>query len=260
MGDYAVSNQIDLAGRVAMVTGGGQGIGQVFAHAFADAGAAVVIAERNAESGERVATAIRAAGGEALACQTDVAQADSANAAVTAAVAAFGRLDILINNAGIFSTIKMRPFTEIPLDEWDQVLRVNITGPFLMARAAAPVMVDQNYGRIVNMGSASVTMGRGNYLHYTTSKSSLVGMSRSLARELGPHGITVNTILPGAVETEIERETVTPQQRDAMIAMRCVSRPQAPDDLVGTILFLSSDASAFMTGQSLTVDGGLTFL
>ncbi|MDA0824704.1 MAG: SDR family oxidoreductase, partial [Proteobacteria bacterium] len=115
-------------------------------------------------------------------------------------------------------------------------------------------------GRIVNMGSASVSMGRANYLHYTTSKSSLVGMSRSLARELGPYGITVNTILPGAVETEIERETVTPQQREAMIAMRCVSRAQTPDDLIGTLLFLSSEASAFLTGQSLTVDGGLTFL
>ena len=106
-------------------------------------------------------------------------------AAVSAAVKEFGRLDILVNNAGIFSTIKMQPFTEIPLDDWEQMLRVNITGPFLMARTAAPVMQKQNFGRIINMGSASVSMGRANYLHYTTSKPSLVGMSRSLARELG---------------------------------------------------------------------------
>jgi 3-oxoacyl-[acyl-carrier protein] reductase len=243
-----------------MVTGAGQGIGRRFAQAFAEAGCAVVVAELNAENAERVAADLRATGARALGCATDVGSAGSADAAVAAAVKEFGRLDILVNNAGIFSTIKMRPFTEIPLDDWEQMLRVNITGPFLMARAVAPVMQKQNFGRIVNMGSASVSMGRANYLHYTTSKSSLVGMSRSLARELGAYGITVNTILPGAVETEIERETVTPQQREAMIAMRCVSRAQTPDDLIGTLLFLSSEASAFLTGQSLTVDGGLTFL
>jgi 3-oxoacyl-[acyl-carrier protein] reductase len=255
-----VSNLFDLSGRVAMVTGAGQGIGRRFAQAFAEAGCAVVVAELNAENAERVAADLRATGARALGCATDVGSAGSADAAVAAAVKEFGRLDILVNNAGIFSTIKMRPFTEIPLDDWEQMLRVNITGPFLMARAVAPVMQKQNFGRIVNMGSASVSMGRANYLHYTTSKSSLVGMSRSLARELGAYGITVNTILPGAVETEIERETVTPQQREAMIAMRCVSRAQTPDDLIGTLLFLSSEASAFLTGQSLTVDGGLTFL
>ncbi|MFT4581942.1 MAG: NAD(P)-dependent dehydrogenase (short-subunit alcohol dehydrogenase family) [Gammaproteobacteria bacterium] len=255
-----MSNLFDLNGRVAMVTGAGQGIGRRFAQAFAEAGCAVVVAELNAENAQRVAADIRATGARALGCATDVGSAASAEAAVSAAVKEFGRLDILVNNAGIFSTIKMQPFTEIPLDDWEQMLRVNITGPFLMARAAAPVMQKQNFGRIINMGSASVSMGRANYLHYTTSKSSLVGMSRSLARELGAYGITVNTILPGAVETEIERETVTPQQREAMIAMRCVARAQTPDDLLGTMLFLSSDASAFLTGQSLTVDGGLTFL
>ena len=210
----------DLTGRVAMITGGGQGIGRAYALAFAEAGACAVIAERNTESAERVAAEVRAAGGRALACVTDVASADSAAAAVAATLEEYGRLDILINNAGIFSTIKMRPFTEIPLDEWEQVLRVNITGPFLMARAVAGPMKQQGYGRIVNMGSAAVTMGRPNYLHYITSKSALVGMSRSLARELGAYGITVNTILPGAVDTEIVRETVTPEQKKAMIAMR----------------------------------------
>lgn len=250
----------DLSSRVAMVTGAGQGIGRAYALAYAEAGAAVVIAERNGESADRVAGEIRAMGGRALACVTDVASAESADAAVAATLAAFGRLDILVNNAGIFSTIKMRPFTEIPLAEWEQVLRVNITGPFLMARAVAPAMKQQGYGRIINMGSAAVTMARPNYLHYITSKSALVGMSRSLARELGAHGVTVNTILPGAVDTEIARETVTPEQKKAMIAMRCVSREQTPTDLIGTVLFLSGEGSAFMTGQTLTVDGGLTFI
>ncbi len=250
----------DLSSRVAMITGGGQGIGRAYALAYAEAGAGVVIAERHRENAERVAAEIRAVGGRAVACVTDVASAESAEAAVAATLAEFGRLDILVNNAGIFSTIKMRPFTDIPLDEWEEVLRVNITGPFLMARAVAPAMKQQGYGRIINMGSAAVTMGRPNYLHYITSKSALVGMSRSLARELGPHGVTVNTILPGAVDTEIARETVTPAQKQAMISMRCVSREQTPTDLIGTVLFLSGEASAFMTGQTLTVDGGLTFI
>ncbi len=249
----------DLTGRVAMITGGGQGIGRIYAHAYAAAGARVVIAERHADNAARVAAEVEAAGGEALAVTTDVASADSAGAAVAASLERFGQLDILVNNAGIFSTIKMRPFTEIPLEEWEQVLQVNLTGPFLMARAVAPAMKARGWGRIINMGSAAVTMGRPGYLHYIASKSALEGMASSLARELGQYGITANTILPGAVETEIERETVTPEQRAQMIAMRCVSRAQTPDDLVGTLLFLSSDASAFLTGQSLTVDGGLTF-
>jgi len=254
-----VHKLFDLSGRVAIVTGGGQGIGRAYARALAEAGASTVIAERNATNGERVAAEIRGDGGQSIAAETDVASAESALAAVDAALETFGRVDILINNAGIFSTIKMRPFTDIPLDEWEQVLRVNITGPFLMARAVAAPMKEQGWGRIVNMGSAAVTMGRPHYLHYITSKSALEGMSRSLARELGPHGITVNTILPGAVTTEIERETVTPAQKQAMIAMRCVAREQTPADLIGTMLFLSSEASAFLTGQSITVDGGLTF-
>jgi 3-oxoacyl-[acyl-carrier protein] reductase len=118
----------------------------------------------------------------------------------------------------------------------------------------------QRFGRIVNIASAAVTMGRPGYLHYIASKAALIGMSRSLARELGADGITVNAILPGATETGIARATVTPAQKQAMIAMRCVPREETPEDLIGTALFLASDASAFVTGQSITVDGGLTHL
>lgn len=250
----------DLRTRVAMVTGAGQGIGRVFAHAYAEAGAAVVIAERNGAAAGRVADEIRSAGGRSLACATDVADAASANAAVAAACDEFGRLDILVNNAAIFSTLKMQPFTEIALEEWEQVLRVNVTGPFLMARAAVPAMQRHGYGRIINLGAAAVTMGRPLYLHYVTSKAALIGMTRSMARELGSAGITVNTLMPGAVDTEVERATVTPEQKRAMIAMRCVARESTPEDLLGALLYLSSASSAFVTGQSLTIDGGLTFL
>ena len=249
-----------LAGRVAIVTGAGQGIGRVFAHALAKTGAIPVIAELNAERGQAVAAEIAAAGAGAkvLAVATDVADPKSVASMVAAVEAAFGRIDILVNNAGIFSTLKTRPFYEIPLEEWEQVLRVNVTGPFLCARAVVPAMRRAGWGRIVNMSSGAVSLGRPNYLHYIASKSALVGMSRSMARELGPHGITVNAILPGATFTEIPRETITPQQKEAVIRMQCIPRAEVPEDLVGAILFLCSEASAFVTGQALTVDGGAT--
>ena len=148
----------------------------------------------------------------------------------------FGRIDILVNNAGIFSTLEMRPFEQIPLEEWERVLRVNVTGPMLCARAVLPAMKRAQWGRIVNMASGAVTLGRPNYLHYITSKSALIGMTRSMARELGEFGITVNAIMPGAVATEIERKTVTPQQKERIVSMQCIQRPETPDDLVGTAL------------------------
>ena len=124
--------------------------------------------------------------------------------------------------------------------------------------AAWPLAARAQWGRIVNMASGAVTLGRPKYLHYITSKAALVGMTRSMARELGRDGITVNAILPGAISTEIQRKTVTPEQKQRIVAMQCIPRPEVPEDLVGTVLFLASDASAFLTGQALTVDGGAT--
>jgi NAD(P)-dependent dehydrogenase (short-subunit alcohol dehydrogenase family) len=247
-----------LRGRVAIVTGAGQGIGRVFAKAFATAGAIPVIAERNHDKGSAVAAEVVAAGGAALAIHTDVADPASIEKMVATVDERFGRIDVLVNNAGIFSTLEMRPFDQIPLAEWDEVLRVNVTGPFLCSRAVLPAMRRAKWGRIINMASAAVTMGRPNYLHYIASKAALIGMSRSMGRELGGEGITVNAILPGATFTEIERKTVTPEQKARIIAQQCIPRPEVPEDLVGTLLFLASDGSAFMTGQALTVDGGCT--
>jgi NAD(P)-dependent dehydrogenase (short-subunit alcohol dehydrogenase family) len=247
-----------LAGRVAIITGAGQGIGRVFAKEFAAAGAIPIIAERNTERAEAVAAEIAAAGGRARAIPTDVADPDSVATMAKAVEAEFGRVDILINNAAVFSTIEMRPFDQIPLQEWDDVLRVNVTGAFLCARGVVGAMRRAKWGRIINMASGAVTLGRPNYLHYITSKAALEGMTRSLARELGPHGITANAILPGATFTEIERKTVTLEQKERIIAMQCIARAEEPRDLVGTALFLASDAAAFLTGQAITVDGGAT--
>ncbi len=247
-----------LKDRVVIITGAGQGIGRVFAKAFALAGAKVVIAERNEATAAAVAGEILKADGQALAITTDVADEASIKEMVQLVEDEYGRIDVLINNAGIFSTLQMRPFDQIPLDEWEQVLKVNLTGPFLCARAVLPAMRRAKWGRIINIASGAVRLGRPNYLHYIATKSALMGMSLSMARELGPDNITVNAILPGATFTEIERKTVTPAQKERIVAMQCIPRPETPQDLVGAALFLASEASGFVTGQSINLDGGVT--
>lgn len=246
----------DLAERVVVVTGGGQGIGREFALGFARAGASVAIADLNADRAAQVAAELQAAGGHAFACAMDVGDANSVRAGFDLIRTKLGRIDGLVNNAAIFSTLKMRPFDEIPLEEWEQVLRVNLTGVFLCCQSAAKIMKPQGYGRIINMSSAAVKLGRPNYLHYIASKSALIGMTSSLARELGGYGVTVNAICPGAIFTEIPRETVTAAQKAQIVSSQCVPRPGAPTDLVSTACYLLSPASSFVTGQTITVDGG----
>lgn len=254
--DQAVTT--DVRGRVAVITGAGQGLGRAFAHAFAAAGAIPVIAEVDGAKGAKVEAEIAALQRRALAVPCDVTEPQSVAAMATRVLSEFGRIDILVNNAAIFSTLVMRPFDQIPLAEWERVMRVNVTGVFLCCGAVVPAMRQARWGRIINMSSGAVTLGRPNYLHYIASKSALIGITNSMARELGGYGITVNAIMPGPVFTEIPRATVTPEQKERLVAAQCIQRPQIPDDLVGTILFLASDASAFLTGQSITIDGGCT--
>ena len=248
-------NRTSLEGQVAIVTGGGQGIGRVFAQSFAAAGAIAIVADRNPETARSVAASI---GERAMAVEVDVGDEASVARMVADVEARHGRIDALINNAAIFSTLTMRPFDEIPVEEWNQVMRVNLNGPFLCARGVLPAMRRAKRGRIVNIASGAVTLGRPGYLHYIASKAALIGMSRSMARELGPDNITVNSILPGATFTEIERKTITPEWVERIVAQQCIDRPQTPEDLAGAILFLCSDAAEFITGQALTIDGGAT--
>lgn len=244
--------------RVVIVTGAGQGIGRAYAHGFAKQGDIVVVAELNSEKASAVATEIEVSGGQAFAATTDVSNPASCSVLVDAVLARYERIDVLVNNAAVFATIKMKPFDEITIDEWNQVLGVNITGVWLMTKAVLPAMKNARWGRVINVGSAAVTMGRPNYLHYIASKGAVAAMTRSMAREVGSFGITVNAVLPGAVETEIPRQTVTPEQLKMFYAMRCINRAETPEDMVGAVLFFASDAAGFVSGQALTVDGGHT--
>lgn len=247
--------QSGVRDRVIIVTGSGQGLGRSFARCFAEAGAKVVIAELDEAKARAVEREIRAIGGEAMAVQTDVTSPESVQAMVDEAVGAYGGVDVLINNAAMAAVLGRQPFTEIPIDEWDAVMRVNVKGAFLCCRAVVPHMIRANWGRIINLSSTTVAMGRVNMLHYVTSKTALVGMTRSLARELGPHGITVNALWPGLTQHEgIPDYPVA--GLEAVKAMQCIPRLEAPDDMTGAMLFLASDSSRFMTGQSVVVDGG----
>ncbi len=255
-----MSNVQNNPSRVVLITGAAQGIGRVLAQSFCAAGHKVVLADLNLDKAQASANDCKAAGGQAMAVAVDVADEASVGAMAKRVGEEFGGVDVLINNAAIFSTLKMQPFDEIPLEVWEAVQRVNVTGPFLCTRALLPGMKERGFGRIIHVSSGAVTLGRPNYLHYTTSKAAVIGMTRSMARELGPFGITVNAVLPGSVSTEVERETVTPETKQRIVQLQCIPRGQTPEDLVGVMHFLASDGSAFMTGQSLTVDGGATHL
>jgi 3-oxoacyl-[acyl-carrier protein] reductase len=190
----------------------------------------------------------------------DISDENHARACVQAALDAFGRLDVLVNNAALYmrnlppaTELIKRPFDEIPLHEWERLLQINVTGPFLCARAVVPAMRRMKWGRIINISSSTVLLGLPGYLHYVTSKSAIIGFTRSLARELGTDGITVNTVIPGLIKTEVDNPTTS---IDRVVSMQCIPRPGVPEDLTGTVLFLASDASRFITGQSINVDGG----
>jgi NAD(P)-dependent dehydrogenase (short-subunit alcohol dehydrogenase family) len=245
--------------RVVIVTGAAQGIGRELARQFAAAGAVAVVADLDLDKAKAVIAEIENAGGQGLAVRVDVGDEAAVEAMVATVIDRLGRVDVLINNASIFATIEKRPFDEIPLAQWEQVLKVNITGTYLCVRAVARHMRNAGFGRIINISSDAVTRGTVDYLHYVTSKSALIGMTNSLARELGGYGITVNCVRPGSVATEVDR-TVNPtvQGRERAMSLQCIPRGMVPTDLVGIMFFLAAPASAFVTGQTIACDGGYT--
>ena len=245
-----------LDGRVAIVTGAAQGIGAAFARGMAADGAKIVVADL--DSGAAVVDEIRAAGGEAIDAPTDISTKDGCDAMVAKTVEAFGRLDVLVNNAAIFTSVDRKNFDEIAVEEWDAVMAVNVRGVWLGCCAAVREMRKAGYGKIVSICTGRIFKGSPYFLHYDASKAALLGITRSLAREVGSDGIRVNAIAPGSTMSENVKARSNWMGGDpaATMATRAIKRHEEPDDLVGACIFLSSGESDFVTGQTLVVDGG----
>jgi len=244
-----------LAGRVIIVTGGARGIGKAIAARCAEEGASLVIADVEEALAAQTAAEIEAAGRQAIAVRTDVSAAASVSSMTAAAFDRYGRIDVLVNNAAMMAQLPRQPFDAIPEEQWDRVMLVNVKGPWLCSRAVVPVMRQQRGGKIVNLSSDMVISGVPGMLHYVASKGALTAMTRSLARELGPDGICVNAIAPGFTTTDAAMAHGQ-EAAERSIRTRAIPRAQTPEDITGTVVFLSSAASDFMTGQLIVVNGG----
>src|SRR5918999_1995157 len=242
--------------KAVIITGGGGKIAKAYATAFAKEGAKVALPD--IASAEHVVKAIRDMGGTAISMACDVSNENSVKAMVDEVAKQFGSIDVLVNNAAYFMGVKKSPFWEMEVDEFDEAMAVNVRGSWLCAKAAFPHMKKQGKSKIINISSGTALNGSPNYIHYVTSKGAIIAMTRAMARELGDYKICVNTVAPGFVETEGRQ--VDPAFSASRVANRSLKRIQVENDLVGTVLFLASPESDFMTGQLLNVDGGANFI
>jgi NAD(P)-dependent dehydrogenase (short-subunit alcohol dehydrogenase family) len=246
--------QFRLDGRVAIVTGGGGGLGSGICPALAAAGATVVVAGRTKEKLDRVATDVNAAGGHAIAVEVDIADGSSVAAMTERVLSELGGIDILVNNAAVYHR---KPWTEITEADWNQVLDTNLKGYYFCARAAYPALKESGHGRVINVASITFFGGIPNLLDYVASKGGIVGFTRALAREVGPDGITVNTLSPGAFPTDAEK--IHPDLENynrEILAAQSLKRRGTPEDVGNLVTFLAGDASSFITGQLIQIDGG----
>ena len=247
---------MDLKDKVIIITGGGQGIGRAISHQLAEDGARVVIADINEVKGQAVAHDISRQGYHAMFIKTDVTDEPSTEAMATATFDKYGRIDVLINNAAKFAELGTKPFSQIPVKEWDDVMAVNLKGAWLCCKAVVPYMKEQGGGKIINTSSSAPNTGRPFYLHYVTSKAGIVGLSHGLAREVGEWNINVNAVAYGGITTEIDRKTWNVEQQQDAINRQCIKREPVPEEVVGTVKYLASEDSDFLTGQTIYVNGG----
>ena len=247
-----------LKDQVLIVTGGAHGIGLAYCEGLAAEGARVVVADIDGQGADAVAASLGEAGHDALAVTTDVSQPESSDTMARLTMERFGRIDGLINNAAIYQrpAVTRGPFEEIPVEEWDQLMGVNLRGVFLCCRAVVPHMKAQGSGKIVNISSGTVFNGSTQMLHYVTSKAGVIGLTRSLARELGDYNINVNAIAPGLTVSMDDDDEDKLLRFETRMQARSLKRLEGPQDLVGAVLFLCSTDSDFMTGQTMVVDGG----
>ena len=245
-----------LKGKVAIVTGAGGGIGKALATRLASDGASVVIADLQ-KYDQAAAEIAKATGARTLGMETDVSAEDQVARMAAQAVKTFGRIDILVNNAAVFSALELKPFDKISAAEWRKVMDVNALGVFLCCRACVPHMRAAGGGRIINLASGAPLKGVPLFLHYISSKGAVIAMTRGLAREVGKNGITVNSLAPGFTLSEnVAKHEVHVRQGEMTKLTRAIQRDEKPEDLVGTVSFLASEDAAFITGQTLVVDGG----
>jgi NAD(P)-dependent dehydrogenase (short-subunit alcohol dehydrogenase family) len=244
-----------LAGKVALVTGAAQGIGNAIAHGLAREGARVVVADL--QRAEEAANEFP----DGVGIEVDVSDEDAVARMAEETDERCDGIDILVNNAGLYASLAMRPFTEIPLEEWRKVMDVNVASIFLACRAVVPRMRERGGGKIVNISSGTVFRGVPFILHYVASKGAIVAMTRALAKELGKDGIHVNCVAPGFTMTKSveEHPEVVQALRDVTIAARTIQRDQVPEDVAGAVVFLCSPAADFITGQTMVIDGGQYF-
>ena len=246
-----------LDGKVAIVTGAAQGIGAAYAKRFAEEGAKVAICD--VKDCTNVVNTITQQGGEAFGMEVDVSDEKQVAELVAKTVETFGKVDIMVPNAAVFANIERRSFLEIGVEEWDRLMAVNVRGVFVCIKAVVPQMKKQGYGKIVNISSSTVQAGVPFMLHYVSSKGAVDTMTRALAREVGDDGIRVNSIAPGFTMSEqIEAQRADLQFNiDMSLKGRAIKRDEVPEDLLGTVVFLASPESDFMSGQTIVVDGGL---
>ena len=243
----------------AIVTGAARGIGRAIAMRLARDGFRIVIADLNLAQAEAVRNEILAMGGESIAVRTDVSDESSCQACAAQALVSYGRIDVLVNDAAIFADLVRRPLWEIDVAEWDRVFDVNVRGMWLMMKSVFPAMRDRSSGSIINLSSNTFLSGVPGFAHYVASKGAVVGLTRTAARELGEMSIRVNCIMPGLTRTEVERTVDDPGRYDQLLRSQSIKRVSVPADIVGTVAFLASNDSSFMTGQALAIDGGNTF-
>ena len=244
-----------LDGKVAVVTGAAQGIGETYAKALAAEGARVVVSDVADPS--RVVDEITNAGGKAIGAIADVTDDGSLSALVDAAEAAFGPIEILVNNAGLFAALRLTPIMQIPNEEWDRVMTVNVRGTVQTTRAVVPSMLKNGRGKIVNVSSGTFYYGGPGLAHYVCSKGAIIAFTRSASREFGDKNILVNCIAPGLTESEgVQNHPDLHVARAPTVQSRAIKRDMVPEDLVGMLLFLASEDSDFVTGQTFNVDGG----
>lgn len=248
-----------LSAKVAIVTGAGVGIGVHYAKRFAAEGAKVVCADIDAEAAERSAREITAAGGQAIGLKTDVANKLDTDAMARRAGEQYGRIDILVNNAALFTALPKGRFDELSEEDWDRCMEVNLKGIWNCIRSVFVFMKQQRSGKIINISAGSWLLGRPNRLNYVTSKAGVVGLTRAIAPEVGEYGINVNTIVPGMIKSESTSKLYTEEHFNLSTQQQVFKRSLTPEDLCGAVIFLASDDAEMITGQMLVVDGGQVF-